>query len=90
MNLTGINESTDGLIYLDYRNETRFYNQNQQLKAWTTPYYPDKAIIIMWLTDKRLMADVLNHELRHLKCWRKEGRKGYIDNFINHKGCFLN
>ena len=74
---------TQGLLWIDYRNETR-----NRFIGWMTPYYKGRGVMSIYTTDKSQIPFIIEHELKHLKCWRLEGNKGYVDNFIKHRGCF--
>ena len=76
---------TDGLLWIDYRIEDRY-----NYLGWMTPHYGGNGVMTIWSTDKNKIPYIIEHELKHLKCWRLEGNEGYVNNFIHHKGCFEN
>ena len=97
LNASDFNET--GLLRVDWRDENRYIYDKYgayTLLGWMTPYKDGKGVINIWM-PRHLMYDesgkyyfkyVIYHELKHLKCWREEGNQGYIDNFVEHKGCF--
>lgn len=104
LNASDYNET--GLMGIDYRDEFRtWYPYGKEciinnipicsLFGWTTPIYPNKAVITIWFESWAynppiIWDSLITHELKHLRCWQQEGRKGYKENFLYHKGCFLN
>lgn len=82
LNHTNVDYADHGLMRVDYRAEYR-----NGVNGMFTPQYGGRGIISIWTPNKEEVIPILEHELKHLRCWREEGSKGWINNSL-HKGCF--